>query len=125
MRELELPCSISKLVDNLQILQFVWQGIPIQLPKFAVYAVLDNPVLDRHFYRSGRKMGLVKMGRYQIPIIDPFKGNIDSAPDHLVVISHSRANRFGLYAYPADHIDETIELSVNHRSVRRIVKDFI
>lgn len=125
MRELELPDSISNLVDNLQIVQFVWQGIPIQLPKFAVYAVLDAPVLDSYFYRKNRKMALVEMGRYRIPVIDPFRGHIDQPPHHLVIISHSRANRFGLYAYPADYIEETIELSINHRSVRRIVKDFV
>lgn len=125
MRELELPCSISKLVDNLQIVQFVWHGIPIQLPKFAVYSVISAPVIDKYFFKNGRKMGLVRLGRYQVPVIDPFKGNIDGTPEYLVVISHSRDNRFGLYAYPADHIDETIELAINHRSVHRIVKDFV
>ena len=125
MRDIDLPDSISELVDHLQIVQLLWQGIPVQLPKFAVYAVLNDPVFDYYFYRNGRKMAMIKFGRYQIPVIDPFRGDIDTTPRHIVIISHARENRFGLYAYPADYVDESLQLPVNHRSVNRIVKDFV
>lgn len=125
MRELDLPNTLSTLVDQLQVVQFSWQGIPIQLPKFAVYAILDNPVFDRYFYRNGRKMALMSTDKYTVPVIDPFRGSIESAPNHLVIISHTRDNRFGLYAYPADHIEEEFALPIEHRSVHRITKDFV
>ena len=125
MRHIDLPDSISNLVDHLKVVQLTWQGIPVQLPKFAVYAVVQQPVLDSYFYRNGKRMGLVKFGRYQVPVIDPFKGNIDSPPANIVIISHSKGNRFGLYAYPADSIEKDISLPVSHRSVKRIIKHFL
>ncbi len=125
MRELELPQSVSSLIDNLHVVQFVWQGIELQLPKFSVYSVIDQPVFDRKIVRNGRRMALVKLGRYDIPVIDPFRGHIDEQPNHLVIISHSKGNRFGLYAYPADYLGEEMHIPVYHRSVNRIVKDFV
>lgn len=125
MRDLELPDSISSLVDHLQVVELVWQGIPLQLPKFAVYSTIHHPVLDKIFYRNGRKMAMIKLGRYQVPIIDPFRGDIEKAPEYIVIINHSRDNRFGLYAYPADHVAEDVHMPSHHRSVHRIVKDFV
>lgn len=125
MRELELPESISSLVDHLQVVQLVWQGIPLQLPKFAVYSIIHHPVLDKSFYRNGRKMAMINLGRYQVPVIDPFRGDIEQAPEYIVIISHSRENRFGLYAYPADQVADDVHMPVRHRSVQRIVKDFV
>lgn len=125
MKDLDLPDSISDLVDHLQVVQVMWQGIPIQLPKFAVYAVLDDPVFDFFFYRNCKKMAMVSFGRYQVPVIDPFRADLDSTPAHIVIISHTRANRFGLYAYPADSVDAGLRLPISHRSVKRIVKDFV
>lgn len=125
MSHIELPDSISNLVDELQVVQLVWQGIPLQLPKFAVYSIINNPVFDRFIYRNNRRIALIKLGRYEVPVIDPFRGNIDQAPNHVVIISHSKGDRFGLYAYPADHIAEDISIGLHHRSVKRIVRDFV
>lgn len=125
MRELHLPDSITQLVDRLQLVQLTWQGIPIQLPRFAVYAVVDNPVFDSYFFRNGRRMALIKMGKYRIPVIDPFRGNVDQTPQYVVIISHARENRFGLYAYPADQVSTDIQLPKKHKSIHRIVRDFV
>lgn len=125
MRNIELPDCIAHLAEQLHIVQISWQGIPIQLPKFAVYSVLERPVFDRFFFREGRKLALVKLGRYQVPVIDPFRGDIESSPRFIVIISHSRENRFGLYAYPADSVEEST-FNANHRqSIQRIVKDYV
>ncbi|WP_343856846.1 hypothetical protein [Aliiglaciecola litoralis] len=125
MSHIELPDSIANLVDELQVVQLVWQGIPLQLPKFAVYCIIDNPVFDRFIYRNNRRMALIKLGRYEVPVIDPFRGNIDQAPEHVVIISHSKDDRFGLYAYPADHVTDDVHIPLYHRSVKRIVRDFV
>lgn len=125
MREVKLPQVVSSLIDRLQIVEIVWHGIALHLPKFAVYSVLKDPVFDRYFYRNGRKMGLIHFGRYNIPVIDPLRGDLEQPPKYVVIVSHSRDNLFGLYAYPADHVDEHIEIPFMHRSVQHIVKDFV
>lgn len=125
MRDVELPDSIASLTDELQVVELVWQGVPVQLPKFAVYSILNKPVFDRYIYRNGRQIGVIELGRYNVPVIDPFRGNIDQSPEHVVIISHSRDERFGLYGYPADHVDANMQIPLYHRSVRRIIRDFV
>jgi hypothetical protein len=125
MREVELPQVVSKLIDNLQIVQLDWHGVTIQLPKFAVYAVLERPVFDKYFYRNGRKMGLIQFGRYHIPVLDPLRKDLHETPNFVVIVSHCRDNLFGLYAYPADKVNDSIEIPYMHRAVNYIVKDFV
>jgi hypothetical protein len=125
MQTFELPKSISSLAKELQIIQMVWQGVPVQIPRFAVYAMIEMPVFDKIVYRSGRKIGLLHFGRYKIPVLDPFRGDIDFLPNFALIISHSRGDRFGLYGYPADHIDANIKISSSHGSVYRIVRDYV
>lgn len=125
MHTFGLPDSLTRLVNNLELVSSVWHGVPVQLPKFAVYAIIDNPVFARYFYHRGRKMGQLNFGRYRIPVMDPFKGDLDSAPNHVLIITHVRDNRFGLYGLPADAINESISIPVYHHSVKRLVKDFV
>ncbi|MBE1302240.1 MAG: hypothetical protein GJ680_20310 [Alteromonadaceae bacterium] len=125
MHELPLPSSLSSLVEKLQVVQFYRRNIPIQLPKFAVYAVLDQPVFDKFVYREKRKIGLIRLGKYLVPVIDPFRGELEELPEHVVVISQHRGNKFGLFGYPADDVVYDVELPFYHRSVRNIVKDFV
>jgi hypothetical protein len=125
MKTFELPKSISSLAEELQIVQMVWQSVPVQIPKFAVYAIIEKPVFDKIVYRCGRKMGILHFTRYKIPVLDPFRGDIDFQPNFALIISHSRGNRFGLYGYPADHIESDIQLSCSDESVCKIVKDYV
>lgn len=125
MRESELPESIAHLVEQLQVVQLQWRNVPIQIPKFAVYAILDDPVFDRYIHRNKRRMGIIKLGRYLIPVLDPFRGSLSEPPNHVVVVTHSKGNRFGLFGYPADYVDKKVELPFYHRSVEHIVKDFV
>ena len=125
MREIHLPDAMSNLIKNLQIVQIEWRDVPIQIPKFAVYAVIDNPVIESYVYRENRRVGLLKQKHYSIPVIDPFRGSLVEAPKHVVVVSHTKGNRFGLFGYPADTVDRNISLPFYHRSVNRIVKDFV
>jgi hypothetical protein len=125
MKTFELPRSISSLAQELQIIQMVWQGVPVQIPKFAVYAIIQKPIFDKIVFRNGRQIGLMHLSRYKIPVLDPFRGDIDSHPNFALIISHSRGNRFGLYGYPADHIESNMQLSSSHEAVRRIVRDYV
>lgn len=125
MSELKLPSAISELIKNLKIVQIHWRNVPIQIPKFAVYATLENPVFDSFMYREKRRTGLIKLKGYVIPVIDPFRGSLNEEPRYVVVVSHSKGNRFGLFGYPADRVDHTHELPFYHHSVQHIVKDFV
>lgn len=125
MKTFELPKSISSLAEELQIIQMVYQGVPVQIPKFAIYAIIEKPIFDKVVFRNGRHIGLLHFSRYKIPVLDPFRGDIDFKPNFALIISHSRGNRFGLYGYPADHIEPKIQISCSHGSVNRIVKDYV
>lgn len=125
MRTRKLPDSISSLVEQLQIVQVTWQGVPIQVPKFAVYAVLEKPVYDQIIYRNKRQVGLMQFGRYTIPVLDPFRCDVDTTPNYVIVLSHTRGNCFGLYGYTADNVESDIEVPFYHVDVLRIVKDYV
>lgn len=125
MKTSKLPESITSLVEQLQIVQLTWQGIPIQVPRFAVYAVLEKPLFDRLVYRNGRQIGLLEFGRYTIPVLDPFRANVDTNANYAIVFSHSRDNRFGLYGYTADHVESDIHIPFYHGSVKHIVQAYI
>lgn len=125
MGECSLPKSISGLVESLQVVQFYRRNIPIQVPKFAVYATLDNPVFDRFIHREGRRIGLIRLERYLVPVIDPLRADLQDEANHVLVISQSKGNKFGLFGYPADEIISDIELPFYHRAVGQIVRDFV
>ncbi|WP_293746068.1 hypothetical protein [uncultured Paraglaciecola sp.] len=125
MKTFDLPKSISSLAEELQIVQMVWQSVPVQIPKFAVYAIIEKPLFDKTVFRNNRKIGLLHFGRFQIPILDPFRGDINFQPNFALIITHSRGNQFGLYGYPADDIESNILLSRDNGSVCRIVKNYV
>jgi hypothetical protein len=125
MKTFELPKSISSLAEELQIIEMVWQGVPVQIPRFAVYAIIEKPLFDEVVFRNGRQIGFLHFARYKVPVLDPFRGDMDFHPNFALIISHTRGNRFGLYAYPADHIESNMQLSSSHRSVFRIVKNYV
>ncbi|AWL11001.1 hypothetical protein HMF8227_00505 [Saliniradius amylolyticus] len=119
-----LPDPISQLLTGLQLVELEWRHRTLQIPKFSVYAILDTPVFDHYFRRRGRKMGLILQGRYSIPVLDPFFGDIEQPPAHVVIISHVRGNQFGLFGYPADRVRDNLLLSARHQAVPRIVQAF-
>ena len=125
MKTFELPKSISSLAEKLQVVEMVWQGVPVQIPKFAIYAIIEKPIFDEVVFKNGRQIGLLYFARYKIPVLDPFRGDIDCHPNFALIISHSRGNRFGLYGYPADHIESNLQISSSNGAVRRIVKDYV
>jgi hypothetical protein len=125
MKTFDLPKSISSLAEELQIIQIVWKGVYVQIPKFAVYAIIEKPIFDKTVLKNNRKIGILHFGRYQIPVLDPFRGDIDFHPNFALIMTHSRGNHFGLYGYPGDYIDSNILLSSSHSSVCRIVKDYV
>ncbi|AGH42509.1 hypothetical protein C427_0399 [Paraglaciecola psychrophila 170] len=56
MKTFELPKSISSLAEKLQVVEMVWQGVPVQIPKFAIYAIIEKPIFDKVVFKNGRQI---------------------------------------------------------------------
>ncbi|MBF7075008.1 hypothetical protein ISG33_16525 [Glaciecola sp. MH2013] len=106
-----LPTIVETLIENIKIEQFWWDGVQIKMPFHCIYACIPNPVADDWKVINGVKVPLIKVDRYHIPLWDPFHQDIHNMPKHAIVISHHKGNQFGLFAYPADHIDEPFMMS--------------
>jgi hypothetical protein len=106
-----IPTDVETLIENIRIEQFWWDGVQIKIPFHCVYACIPNPVADEWKLINGAKVPLIRVDKYLIPLWDPFHQNMSEMPKMAVVISHHKGNQFGLFAYPADHIDEHIMLS--------------
>ncbi|MCC2617874.1 hypothetical protein LJ739_16600 [Aestuariibacter halophilus] len=125
MRELDLPDNLQPLVEHLQIAHITWHGVAFQLPRFAIYSVIPNPVCQRYMFRDGKRIGLMKLKRYWVPLVDPLQGTLDEQPAYAVVVSHCKGNRFGLYAYPADYVNQQARLRADHPRVSQLVAPFV
>lgn len=119
-----LPEVIAPLVDSLQLVEFEWRGRCVQVPRFAVYAIIPQPVFERYYYRHGKPVGIIQIDPYAIPILDPFPGASYQPPQYAVIISHSQGNKFGLFGYPADLVRDDLRLGGRHTAVEHIVKAF-
>lgn len=116
---------IQSLTERLQIMEIEWRGRTLQIPQFAVYAVLPRPLFDKIIQHNGKPVPLIEEGRYTIPVVDPFNFPIKSTPDFVVVINHTNGNHFGLFAYPADKIRTHLSIPFDHKQVLQIVQDFV
>jgi hypothetical protein len=125
MSKVRLPESIHSLTESLQLVELSWFGIPIQLPRFSVYAVIPDPVFDDVIERKGRVIGIMRMGRYLVPVLDPFKSDITDPPKFAVIVSLMKKNHFGLFAYPADSVEYDVRVPIEHSSVETLVRDFL
>jgi hypothetical protein len=125
MTDVKLPESIHTLTESLQLVELSWLGVPIQVPRFSVYAVIPDPVFDDIIERKGRIVGIMRMGRYLVPVLDPFKSDMKSPPKYVVIVSLMKKNNFGLFAYPADHVEYNLRIPIEHSSVKTLVRDFL
>lgn len=105
-----LPQSLRLLTTHVQVVQFWWDGISVQLPKHEVYAIIPNPVPEKWVEHNNKQHPSMTLDKYQVPIYDPLHDKLTEMPKFAVVVSHHDGDRFGLYAYPADHIDDPIAI---------------
>lgn len=125
MRAVQLPNSVSSLTDRLHVLEFYWHGVGIQIPKFALYACVPNPIFSCFVQRHHRQIAIMKFGRYTLPILDPLENDLDDQADYVAIVSVARGNRFGLYGFPTDCEGLAFTLPMDHENVPRIVQYFI
>jgi hypothetical protein len=103
--------DIAQLSNTIEITPISWDGIPIHIPKFEIYAIIPNPVLTGSVEIDGKSVPLLVVEKYQVPVIEPFGGVVSTAPPFVIVLSHFVRDEFSLYAYPADNIEETYVIS--------------
>ncbi len=107
----EVPESVKRLYDNVRISRFWWDGVQINIPMHSVYATIPNPVADYYTTIYGYSVPILKLGKYRVPIWDPMRNTISKMPKFAIILIHQETDKFGLYAYPADCIDDTFDLT--------------
>ncbi|MCU7553731.1 hypothetical protein OCL06_03855 [Alteromonas sp. ASW11-19] len=114
-----LPDCLKPYTQRLVIQPFLWRERQWRVPFYQVYARLSAPVAaDFLTYRS-KKVAILHLGKYHVPLFDPCRQGIDVLPAHAVVLSHCKGNRFGLYAFPADTVLAPLFLPLGTQYLRR------
>ena len=106
-----LSHRVERWVKSIELTSFTWDGVPVRVPVFSVYAIIQSPVITRSEYQNNKLIPIIELDKYTIPIVEPFGGVVEHVPNFAVVISQRVDNQFGLFAYPADHIEDNIVLS--------------
>ena len=106
-----IPKKVERLFNSVQVKRFWWDGVQVNVPMHTVYAIIPNPVEDYYSNICGMSVPILALDNYRIPIWDPMHKLINKMPKFAIVLIHQESNRFGLYAYPADCLDEDIEVS--------------
>jgi hypothetical protein len=114
-----LPASIKALFDHVTVEKFWWDGVQVNIPFHCVYAVIPNPVADHYTQINGLKVPILKLGAYQVPVWDPMHKELKTMPKFAVVLTHQEGDKFGLYAYPADCMDESYSISYDEWFARQ------
>ncbi|WP_371195403.1 hypothetical protein [Glaciecola sp. SC05] len=114
-----IPVSTKTLFDRIRVEKFWWDGVQVNIPFHCVYAVIPNPVADHHAQINGLSVPILNLGNYQIPIWDPMHKELTSMPKFAVVLTHQDDDKFGLYAYPADCMDEPYTISYDEWFARQ------
>lgn len=96
---------------NIDITPISWDGVPLHLPVFQIYAIIPNPVFNGVLQKDKRQIPLIDVDQYQIPLVEPYGGEVTTPPNFAVILSHFVNEAFSLYAYPADNIEETYTIS--------------
>lgn len=108
---LAVPETVSSLLNKIKVERFWWDGVQVNVPFHCIYAIIPDPVPDRYVLINGSNVPVMNLGNYQVPIWDPMHKKIQEAPKYAIVLIHQEQEKFGLYAYPADCLDEPIFIS--------------
>lgn len=116
--------TLAQWVDKIDIKPFSWNGLPLHVPVYSIYAIIPDPVADHYAYHGEQLIPVMKLDKYSVPLIDPSKEGIKHMPNYAVLISHIRDNAFGLFAYPADNIEDTYQISYVDWDISQNIKPF-
>lgn len=114
-----IPKDVSRLFRKIKVERFWWDGVQVNVPFHCIYAIIPNPVPDRTVVINQQNVPVMDLGDYQVPIWDPMHKNIIENPKYAIVLIHQDGDRFGLYAYPADCLDESVYISYEEWFLRQ------
>lgn len=102
-----IPKEVSNLFDKIKVERFWWDGVQVNIPFHCIYAIIPNPVASHYTEINGIDVPILALGNYHIPIWDPTHKELKQMPQFAIVLTHQEDEKFGLYAYPADCMDES------------------
>lgn len=99
-----MSLSVKQLTDYIDVLEYVWMGVPFNVPLFEVYAQIPNPIAYKTVNFQQQKLPILKLGKYDVPLFDPLSLSVDDMPSFAVVLADYQGDQFRLLARPADYI---------------------
>ena len=100
-----MTTTLSDMTDYIDVLDYVWMGVPFNVPLFEVYAQIPNPVASRIVKYQQQNLHILKLAQYDVPLFEPLGMELDEMPNFAVVLADYQGAHFRLLARPADHIE--------------------
>ncbi|MDM7861458.1 hypothetical protein QTP81_12725 [Alteromonas sp. ASW11-36] len=97
--------SVKALTDYIDVLEYVWMGVPFNVPMFEVYAQIPNPVAYKTVKFQQQNLQILQLGKYDVPLFEPLGLELEQMPAYAVVLADYQGSQFRLLARPADHIN--------------------
>jgi hypothetical protein len=101
---------VDKLMERIDVLEYVWMGVPFNVPLFEVYAQIPNPVADKIVKFQQQNLPILKLDKYDVPLFEPLGMELESMPKYAIVLADYQGKHFRLLARPADHIEGVTSL---------------
>ncbi|MBT0585887.1 hypothetical protein [Alteromonas oceanisediminis] len=97
--------SLSDMAEYIDVLDYVWMGVPFNVPLFEVYAQIPNPVSHRIVRYQQQNLHILQLGQYDVPLFEPLGMELETLPNFAIVLADYQGKHFRLMARPADHIE--------------------
>ena len=97
--------TMADMTEYIDVLNYVWMGVPFNVPLFEVYAQIPNPVANRTVKYEQQNLHILSLGEYDVPLFEPLGIELDNMPAFAIVLADYQGAHFRLIARPADHIE--------------------
>lgn len=113
--------TLTDMTEYIDVLDYVWMGVPFNVPMFEVYAQVPNPISHRIVRYQQQNLHILRLGQYDVPLFEPLGLALDEMPSYAVVLADYQGTRFRLMARPADHIEGVNKV---HRKMIKLRSSF-
>ena len=79
--------SVKALADYIDVLEYVWMGVPFNVPMFEVYAQIPNPVAYKTVKYQQQNLQILQLGKYDVPLFEPLGLELEQMPAYAVVLA--------------------------------------
>jgi hypothetical protein len=97
--------TMTDITEHIDVLNYVWMGVPFNVPLFEVYAQIPNPVASRIVKYEQQNLHILSLDKYDVPLFEPLGIELDTMPKFAIVLADYQGAHFRLIARPADHIE--------------------